>query len=138
MTTVGGAISGYWAMGSTCDAIRPAIVMMIEMTPAKIGRPMKNSENDMTRTRYFGGAAGAAGAAADAAAGASVTGAPGRTFSKLSVITRSPAFSPDRIVQSAPTQSPVRTGIGCALPSASTTKTSADFSVCTTAGCGTR
>src|SRR6478672_2199873 len=74
MTTVGGAISGYWAMGSTCDAIRPAIVMMIEMTPAKMGRPMKNSENDMTAGRYFGGAAGAAGAAV----GASVTGAQSR------------------------------------------------------------
>ena len=59
--------------------------------------------------------------------GASVTGAPGRTFSRLSVITRSPAFSPDRIVQSVPTQSPVCTGIGCALPSASTTKTSCRF-----------
>src|SRR4051794_36869494 len=47
MTTVGGAISGYCAMGNTCDAIRPAIVMMIEMTPAKIGRLMKNSENDI-------------------------------------------------------------------------------------------
>src|SRR4030095_2646621 len=47
MTTVGGAISGYCAIGSTCDAISPASVMMIEMTPAKIGRLMKNCENDI-------------------------------------------------------------------------------------------
>src|SRR5262249_33638666 len=45
MVTVGGAISGYWAMGSTCEATRPASVKMIEMTDAKIGRSMKNFEN---------------------------------------------------------------------------------------------
>ena len=47
MMIVGGAISGYWATGSTRAAIRPARVMMIEMTPAKIGRLIKNSENDI-------------------------------------------------------------------------------------------
>src|SRR5204862_5866231 len=52
MTTVGGAISGYCAIGNTCDAIRPAIVMMIEMTPANIGRLMKNSENDIDRPLF--------------------------------------------------------------------------------------
>src|ERR1019366_3320824 len=41
MVTVGGAISGYWAIGSTCEATRPATVIMIDMTPAKIGREMK-------------------------------------------------------------------------------------------------
>src|SRR4051794_5297754 len=55
MTTVGGAISGYCAIGNTCDAIRPAIVMMIEMTPANIGRLMKNSENDMVGSLLGGG-----------------------------------------------------------------------------------
>ena len=68
MTTVGGAISGYCAIGSTCDAIKPAIVMMIEMTPAKIGRLMKNSENDIVRERYLGAACGAPGAVAAAPA----------------------------------------------------------------------
>src|SRR5271170_2306747 len=52
MMTVGGAISGYWATGSTCAAMRPASVMMIEMTPAKIGRLMKNSENDIAATLF--------------------------------------------------------------------------------------
>src|ERR1017187_5219973 len=41
MVTVGGAISGYWAIGSTCEATKPATVIMIDMTPAKIGREMK-------------------------------------------------------------------------------------------------
>src|SRR5471030_276803 len=41
MVTVGGAISGYWAIGRTCEATRPATVMTIEMTAAKIGREMK-------------------------------------------------------------------------------------------------
>src|SRR3954470_17675245 len=43
--TTGGAISGYWAMGSTRIAARPASAMKIEMTTAKIGRSMKNLEN---------------------------------------------------------------------------------------------
>src|ERR1700682_2634834 len=50
MTTVGGAISGYCATGRTCEAINPASVIMIAMTPAKIGRLMKNSENDIAAT----------------------------------------------------------------------------------------
>src|ERR1700676_4808368 len=38
---VGGAISGYCAMGSVESAITPTIVMTILITPAKIGRSMK-------------------------------------------------------------------------------------------------
>src|SRR5439155_4027808 len=72
------------------------------------------------------------------AAGASVTGTPGRIFSRLSTITLSPVFSPDMITQSGPIQSPVFTVRACALPSASTTNTRYAFSVCTTAACGTR
>src|SRR5215471_4530071 len=49
MVTVGGAISGYWAIGRTCEATRPASVKMIEMTDAKIGRSMKNFENTLLR-----------------------------------------------------------------------------------------
>ncbi len=45
MVTVGGAISGYCAIGRTCEATRPASVMMIAMTPAKIGRSMKNLDS---------------------------------------------------------------------------------------------
>src|SRR5215467_3556523 len=45
MVTVGGAISGYCAIGSTCEATSPASVKMIEITDAKIGRSMKNLEN---------------------------------------------------------------------------------------------
>ena len=42
MVTVGGAISGYCAMGSTFNATRPARTRMIAITDAKIGRRMKN------------------------------------------------------------------------------------------------
>src|SRR5438552_4131015 len=48
IVTVGGAISGYCATGSTCEAIRPASVMMIAITAAKIGRSMKKRD-----IRYF-------------------------------------------------------------------------------------
>src|ERR1022692_73296 len=141
MTTVGGAISGYCAIGSTCDEISPANVMMIEITPAKIGRLMKNSEkpigDGLPVSGYLAGAV--VGTAAGAGAGgASVTGMPGRTLSRLSTITRSPVLSPDTMAQSDPIQSPVWTGCACALPWASTTKTRCAFSVWITAVCGTR
>jgi hypothetical protein len=42
--TVGGAISGYCETGSANADTRPAIVMMIASTLAKIGRSMKNRE----------------------------------------------------------------------------------------------
>src|SRR5438874_4201855 len=38
---VGGAISGYCAMGSVESAIKPTSVMTMLITPAKIGRSMK-------------------------------------------------------------------------------------------------
>src|SRR2546430_17488933 len=38
---VGGAISGYCAMGSVESAMTPTSVMTMLMTPAKIGRSMK-------------------------------------------------------------------------------------------------
>src|SRR5438046_10334082 len=38
---VGGAISGYCAIGSVESAITPTSVMTMLMTPAKIGRSMK-------------------------------------------------------------------------------------------------
>src|SRR5438034_2035606 len=38
---VGGAISGYWAIGSVESAITPTSVMTMLMTPAKIGRSIK-------------------------------------------------------------------------------------------------
>jgi hypothetical protein len=44
MMTVGGAISGYWAIGSTRAAMIPAMTMMMEITEAKIGRWMKNRD----------------------------------------------------------------------------------------------
>src|SRR5262249_52068988 len=40
----GGAISGYWAMGSFTIAASPAITRRIEMTMAKIGLWMQNFE----------------------------------------------------------------------------------------------
>src|SRR6185437_8738526 len=45
MVTVGGATSGYCAIGRTCEATSPASVMMIAMTPEKIGRSMKNLDS---------------------------------------------------------------------------------------------
>src|SRR5262249_60670937 len=46
-STVGGAISGYWAMGSVNRAMVPARVMTIDSTEAKIGRLMKKRENTL-------------------------------------------------------------------------------------------
>lgn len=43
-STVGGVISGYCAMGSEGIATRPAMVMRIESTEAKIGLSMKKNE----------------------------------------------------------------------------------------------
>src|SRR5262249_19314774 len=44
-STVGGVISGYWAMGNEKTAMPPANVMMIDNTEAKIGRLIKKFEN---------------------------------------------------------------------------------------------
>ena len=119
IVTVGGAISGYCATGSTCEATRPASVMMIAMTPGE-DRPVDEElrqHRDALETGAWpvsaDGSAGRAGCAAAAlASGAAtlalacdvtVTGAPGRILSRLSMMTRSPAFSPESIVQSDPT-----------------------------------
>ena len=45
MLTVGGAISGYSAIGRPRWATAPAIVSSTESTVAKIGRSIKNFEN---------------------------------------------------------------------------------------------
>src|SRR3982750_2224261 len=45
--TTGGAISGYWAIGSERMAARPAMMKNVAMTTAKIGRSMKKRENMM-------------------------------------------------------------------------------------------
>src|SRR6185369_6894216 len=64
-TTEGGATSGYSLMGSRCSAMKPARKIMIEITPAKIGRSMKKCANFMA-TQPPLPAAGAAAAAAGA------------------------------------------------------------------------
>src|SRR6266550_4413493 len=46
---VGGAISGYCAMGSVESAMTPTKVMTMLMTPAKIGRSMKKCGKFMAR-----------------------------------------------------------------------------------------
>jgi hypothetical protein len=43
--TVGGVISGNWAIGRVRIAARPPIVMIIEITEAKIGRSMQKRES---------------------------------------------------------------------------------------------
>src|SRR4029077_8861740 len=45
-TTCGGTTSGDSLIGSLNKRRRPAMVMNAEMTPAKIGRSMKKSDND--------------------------------------------------------------------------------------------
>src|SRR5256885_11335653 len=50
-TTDGGATSGYSEIGSPPMAIRPAISISSESTPAKIGRSMKNLDRDRKSTR---------------------------------------------------------------------------------------
>src|SRR6478609_5184340 len=44
-STVGGAISGYWATGRVNSAMLPPSTMTIDSTEAKIGRLMKKREN---------------------------------------------------------------------------------------------
>src|SRR3569833_1005855 len=46
-TTEGGTTSGYSLIGNCVIAIRPARKMMVEITPAKIGRSMKNLDRLM-------------------------------------------------------------------------------------------
>ena len=64
MVICGGAIGGYWETGSVLIASRPASMIMMAITQAKIGRLMKNL--GMECLLYFFAAAGC-GAAAGAA-----------------------------------------------------------------------
>ena len=41
---IGGAISGYWAIGSRKNATAPRMMIKIEITPEKIGRSIKKRE----------------------------------------------------------------------------------------------
>src|SRR3989441_10737296 len=74
ISTVGGAISGYWETASSLAATRPARTMMIAMTAANTGRWMKNFD---IYPAFLG-----------------ATGAPGRRRTRLSSINGSPAVSP--------------------------------------------
>src|SRR5438128_12632676 len=47
-STVGGAISGYWAIGKVNSAMPPPKVITMDRTEAKIGRLMKKRENTVT------------------------------------------------------------------------------------------
>jgi hypothetical protein len=60
-STVGGAISGYCAIGRVNSAMPPARVMMIDNTEAKIGRLMKKFENTPGIYSCKTGSRGAAG-----------------------------------------------------------------------------
>src|SRR5690349_18830050 len=102
IVTVGGAISGYCAIGRICEAMTPASAMMIAMTLAKIGRWMKKREKlpiDVPRQRALSAAGacvdgdgdGEADACFDGSSGTrGCTAVPGRSFIRLSTITRSP------------------------------------------------
>ena len=62
ISTVGGAICGYWAMGNCIAAASPAKTMMMDNTDAKIGRVMKNLVMMIFRLGLFLGRAAAAAA----------------------------------------------------------------------------
>ncbi len=72
MLTVGGAISGYSAIGSVRCAMAPMMRMMIDRTEAKIGRSMKKWGK-----RICGSTALAQLLAALASAGSGLTFTPG-------------------------------------------------------------
>src|SRR5256885_14690740 len=55
-STVGGAISGYCAIGSVNRATLPPSTMTMDSTEAKIGRLMKNRENILVNTSFPGSA----------------------------------------------------------------------------------
>src|SRR5208283_1551259 len=85
MVICGGAIGGYWETGSDLTARRPASMIMMAITQAKIGLFMKNF--GMVQLLYFfaTGAAAGTGAVAEGTAGApsngtALTGDPGRAF----------------------------------------------------------
>src|SRR6267143_1701345 len=54
ISTVGGAISGYWETASSLAATSPARTMMIAMTPAKTGRWMKKRDTSLCLARFLG------------------------------------------------------------------------------------
>src|SRR3990170_1630396 len=60
-TTDGGTTSGYSEIGKPRNAIRPAISISSDSTPAKIGRSMKNLDRFTTGLRSRLRAAGALG-----------------------------------------------------------------------------
>src|SRR5262245_46956441 len=106
MEICGGAIGGYWETGRVLTARRPASMIMMAITQAKIGRLMK--KRGMERLLYFLATAGWVAAAAAGAAGllskvAALTTVPGRAFCIPSRMTRSPAFSPSLTSQLSPT-----------------------------------
>src|SRR5450756_1977788 len=128
-------------MGSTVEATNPASVITMAITLAKIGRSMKKREKlpmcvpaqrgvfeDAGGGGFLSPGAAAdgppAGACCGAAPGASGwTGAPGRSFIRLSTMTDSPAFRPPVTTQFAPIQLAVFTGRIFALPSGPATHT---------------
>jgi hypothetical protein len=59
--TVGGTMSGYWLIGRPTKASAPTMVMITAMTPAKIGRSMKNRESRMSCAPFWGGSPALAG-----------------------------------------------------------------------------
>src|SRR6202012_3693292 len=84
-TTDGGTTSGYSEIGNCVIAIRPDRKMMTEITPAKIGRSMKNFDRFIIPSPRNAGAEMKGGArdgraaylAAVCVAGCTTTGAPG-------------------------------------------------------------
>ena len=80
----------------------PSESMTMEITDAKIGRLIKNLD---ILIAYPFAAGLAAGSAPGTAGGCGATGAPGRSFIRLSTITLSPAFKPPVTTQSLPRHS---------------------------------
>jgi len=104
---VGGAISGYCAMGRRENETAPRMTMIIDTTAAKIGLSMKKCERRMVGAGYFAEAVGVPvppGAAAPASSG--VTLMPGRTRIKPLTTTRESGAKPSRITRWSPIAGP--------------------------------
>ncbi len=140
MDTVGGEISGYCETGRLNDEMMPASVTRMAMTLAKIGRSMKNFEKlpmDPPSARRSWSARAGRWRERRRARG-HATGEPGRTFTRLSMITMSPSASPAVTTALEPIQLAIFTDLEAALPSRPAVITMRDCSFCRIACCGTR
>lgn len=94
IVTSGGAISGYWAIGSLIAASPPASMITRAITHAKIGRSIKNLTMAYSVFATAVGALAGDWMALDATPAAALTETPGLIFCRPATITCSPSLSP--------------------------------------------